>query len=43
MGLGGTNVSPPHIEKAFHFVKKIKDPPLSPIFDLEDKDGGGMG
>lgn len=43
MGLGGTNVSPLHIEKAFHIVEKIKDPPLSPIFDLEDKDGGGMG
>jgi pyruvate/2-oxoacid:ferredoxin oxidoreductase alpha subunit len=37
MGLGGTNVSPDHIKKTFQIVEKIKDPPLGPIFDLEDE------
>lgn len=35
LGLGGTNVSPSHIEKVFWMTEKMEQAPLHPIFDIE--------
>jgi len=35
LGLGGTNVSPTHIEKVFAMTEKENEAPLHPVFDLE--------
>ena len=34
MGLGGTNVSPAHIEKAFHIMETSSIAPLGPIMEI---------
>jgi pyruvate/2-oxoacid:ferredoxin oxidoreductase alpha subunit len=35
LGLGGTNVSPSHIEKVFSMTEKMEQPPVHPIIELE--------
>jgi pyruvate ferredoxin oxidoreductase alpha subunit len=35
LGLGGTNVSPSHIEKVFSMTEKMEQAPLHPIIELE--------
>jgi pyruvate/2-oxoacid:ferredoxin oxidoreductase alpha subunit len=35
LGLGGTNVSPSHIEKVFSMTEKMEEAPLHPIVELE--------
>lgn len=35
LGLGGTNVSPSHIEKVFSMTEKMEQAPMHPIIELE--------
>jgi len=42
LGLGGRNVSPLHIKKAFDITEHMNDAPLKPILNIEDKDAFGI-
>lgn len=41
LGLGGTNVSPLHIKRAFDITQRLEDAPLQPIVDIEEEDAFG--
>jgi len=42
LGLGGSNVSPVHIEKVFDITEKMNTAPIKPILNIEDKDAFGI-
>ena len=42
MGLGGTNVSPQHIQKALEMTEKMDEAPMEPILVMEGIHGSGL-